>query len=108
MDCFEAKEMVSDYIKRTLSDEKLEEFISHIRNCPSCYEELETCFIVDEAINQLSDDQETTLDFKELLEEDLKRSERHLLFEKMKMGLFILALFLLAGVILYLFIALKS
>ena len=102
MDCFEAKELVSEYINRTLRPQKLEEFVAHIRNCPSCYDELETYFIVDEVMNQLSEDQETTLDFKELLEQDLKRSERYIMFDRLKIVVFILGVFLLALVILYL------
>ena len=103
MECFEAKELVSEYINRTLPPLKLEEFVVHVRNCPSCYDELETYFIVDEVMNQLSDeDQETTLDFKELLEQDLKRSERYIMFDRLKIVVFILGVFLLALVILYL------
>lgn len=49
----------------------LEEFLEHIENCSSCYDELATYFIVHKAMEQLDEKQEdSVLDFRELLEED--------------------------------------
>ena len=47
IDCRQAETLVARYIKHTLSTDELEEFLDHIEHCSSCYDELETYFIVD-------------------------------------------------------------
>lgn len=75
MECSKAEGMVTRYINRTLTLKELEEFLQHIENCSSCYDELETYFIVQQAMQQLDEeDEETIMDFRHLLEQDLKRS----------------------------------
>ena len=56
MDCRTAEGMVSSYIKHDLPLNELEEFLDHVQNCSSCYDELETYFIVHEVTQQLDDD----------------------------------------------------
>ena len=92
MECYEAEEMVSGYINNTLKTADLEKFLEHVRNCPSCYDELEMHFIVNEAINRLSEEGETALDFKVLLEQDLKQAERHVLRLRLQKVLILWAL----------------
>ena len=59
--------------------DELEEFLDHIEHCSSCYDELETYFIVHEAIQQLDEKEDgTVLDFRELLEQDIRRSRRYI------------------------------
>ena len=68
IDCRQAETLVARYIKHTLSTDELEEFLDHIEHCSSCYDELETYFIVHEAIQQLDEKEDgTVLDFRELL-----------------------------------------
>lgn len=70
IDCRQAETLVARYIKHTLSTDELEEFLDHIEHCSSCYDELETYFIVHEAIQQLDEKEDgTVLDFRELLEQ---------------------------------------
>ena len=79
IDCRQAETLVARYIKHTLSTDELEEFLDHIEHCSSCYDELETYFIVHEAMQQLDEKQEdSVLDFKELLEEDIRKSKRYI------------------------------
>ena len=69
MNCRIAEGMVNKYINHTLSVNDLEEFLEHIENCSSCYDELATYFIVHKAMEQLDEKQEdSVLDFRELLE----------------------------------------
>ena len=83
--CRMAEGMVSSYINHTLSVENLESFLEHIRNCSSCYDELETYFIVHEVTKQLDDDEkEEDLDFKQLLENDIKKSRQYIKKEKLR------------------------
>lgn len=75
MDCRTAESMVTRFIDHSLSVNELEEFLDHIETCPSCYDELETYFIVHEAMQQLDEKEDgTVLDFKKLLEQEIRRS----------------------------------
>ena len=68
MDCRIAEEMVSKYINHTLPLNDLEDFLEHIENCSSCYDELATYFIVHKAMQQLDEQKEdSVLDFRKLL-----------------------------------------
>ena len=79
MNCRIAEGMVNKYINHTLSVNDLEEFLEHIENCSSCYDELATYFIVHKAMEQLDEKQEdSVLDFRELLEEDIRKSRRYI------------------------------
>ena len=79
MDCRTAEGMVSRYIKHDLPLNELEEFLDHVQNCSSCYDELETYFIVHEVTHQLDDDSsDSVLDFKKLLEQDIRKSRRYI------------------------------
>ena len=41
MNCQTAESMVNRYIEHDLSVDELENFLEHVENCPSCYDELE-------------------------------------------------------------------
>lgn len=82
MECRTAEGMINRYISHTLSVRELEEFLAHVDGCPSCYDELQTYFIVHEATHQLAEDEEEpVLDFRKLLEEDIRKSQ-HYIFRK--------------------------
>ena len=51
-----AESMVNRYIEHDLSVDELENFLEHVENCPSCYDELETYFIVHAAMQQLDEE----------------------------------------------------
>ena len=75
-----AESMVNRYIEHDLSVDELENFLEHVENCPSCYDELETYFIVHAAMQQLDEQsRDSTLDLRELLEEDIRRSKHYIL-----------------------------
>ena len=88
MNCQTAESMVTRYIEHDLSVEELESFLEHVENCPSCYDELETYFIVHAAIRQLDEEsKDSTLDFRELLEEDIRKSKHYILKKKFRRAL---------------------
>ena len=85
MNCRIAEGMVNKYINHTLPLNDLEDFLEHIENCSSCYDELATYFIVHKAMQQLDEKQEdSVLDFKELLEEDIRKSRRYIRRRKIR------------------------
>lgn len=88
MNCQTAESMVTRYIEHDLSVDELEGFIDHVENCSSCYEELETYFIVHAAIKQLDEEsKDSTLNFQELLKEDIRRSKHYILKMKFRRAL---------------------
>ncbi len=80
MNCQTAESMVTRYIEHDLSVDDLEEFLEHVENCPSCYDELETYFIVHAAMQQLDEkSRDGTFDLRELLEEDIRKSKHYIM-----------------------------
>ena len=100
MNCRIAEGMVNKYINHTLSVNDLEEFLEHIENCSSCYDELATYFIVHKAMEQLDEKQEdSVLDFRELLEEDIRKSRRYIRKKKASWLMFGVSICLLIATI---------
>lgn len=79
LDCRTAESMVAGYINHTLKTDELEEFLDHIEQCSSCYDELETYFIVNKVTQQLAEEEEdSVLDFQHLLEQDIRKNRRYI------------------------------
>ena len=105
MDCRTAEELVTRYINHTLTLEELEEFLEHLESCSSCYEELETYFIVHEAMLQLDEDEEDPmLDFKHLLEQDIRKEKRYIYKKKVTNVLSAILFVILIGVVTFFFV----
>ncbi|VYS85395.1 zf-HC2 domain-containing protein [Blautia glucerasea] len=79
LDCRTAESMVAGYINHTLKTDEMEEFLDHIEHCTSCYDELETYFIVNKVTQQLDEQEDgCVLDFQNLLKQDIRRSRREI------------------------------
>ena len=76
--CKEAAKMVVPYINGQLCDKDLRRFVSHIKECPDCREELETYYIVYKGLMQLDEREELPMNIIEALNEDFAVSEQHL------------------------------
>ena len=55
LDCRKAQQMINGYIKDTLDERELQAFLDHVRECPSCYEELEIYYTIHLALDYLDD-----------------------------------------------------
>ena len=53
MNCIEAESKIQAFIDDKLSGEPLDEYITHIRGCHSCYEEMETSYLLKEALARI-------------------------------------------------------
>ncbi len=91
MNCSEAERMVSPYIKRTLSVTETEDFLDHIETCSACRDELETYFIVDRALEQLNEEGNASMDFRTLLDQDLKKTRNRITIWRIRRTILILA-----------------
>ena len=76
--CKEAAKMVIPYIEGQMCDKDLRRFVSHIKECPDCREELETYYIVYKGLMQLDENEELPMNMIEALNEDLAASGHHL------------------------------
>ena len=56
MDCKEAEKLIQPYVQGNMPEKEMEPFISHIRKCHTCHEELEKYFIVNRAMAYFEDD----------------------------------------------------
>lgn len=73
MECKEAESLIPQYLKDTMDKDTLMEFISHIRECRSCYNELDTFFMIDRSIETLEQEDKQNYDFSHMLDQDLNR-----------------------------------
>ena len=88
MNCQTAESMVTRYIKHDLSVEELEGFLDHVESCPPVMMNWKRNFIVHAAIQQLDEEsKDSTLDFRELLEEDIRKSKHYILKKKFRRAL---------------------
>lgn len=96
INCQEAGRYISGYVNDTLSLEELDQFLTHVRSCPECMEELETYYIVYAALQQLDgEDSGNTLDMQHLLEVDMRKKEKRVRRKRIAHFLWMLFLFLL-------------
>ena len=50
MNCRETQQMIDRYLKNNLEESELQAFLDHVRECPSCYEELEIYYTIEYAL----------------------------------------------------------
>jgi len=94
MNCELAKNYVDAYIKQTLPERIQEEFVRHVKECPQCFQELETYYIVDVTLNYFDNDKDDTYDIRGLLQNDLDKRLKKCQNKK----LLIISLIVLVGI----------
>ncbi|MDO5147161.1 MAG: zf-HC2 domain-containing protein [Eubacteriales bacterium] len=72
MNCQETQSNIMNYINDRLSQEETKEFLSHVRSCPDCWDELEINYILFVGMRQLDDGEVLSADFQEKLREDIE------------------------------------
>ena len=78
MDCERAEKLIQPYVQDKMPENEMEDFIHHVRNCPACYDELETYFIIRQAARYLDDDEKQSYNLKGLLAQDMREKERRI------------------------------
>ena len=66
MTCQDSEQCMQAFVDDQLTGETLEAFLYHIGNCRVCYEELETTYLLKEALSRLEDG--TSFDLHEELQ----------------------------------------
>ena len=73
-------DMIPHYLADDLREKDLLLFLDHIKTCHSCYEELETAFMVDRTVrylnDELDDDAEGSYNLPEMMQNDIRNKTR--------------------------------
>ncbi len=77
MDCRKAETMITPYIQHEISDEEMEEFLDHIRTCPSCRRELELNSYIVEGLRMLESGSDN-FDVRGAMQREIRASYQHL------------------------------
>ncbi len=62
MVCSDIEQYIQPFLNDELTDNDLREFLYHVQNCPVCYEEMETSYLLKEAFDRLEDGRAFDLD----------------------------------------------
>lgn len=81
MKCQEAEQKIQSFIDDELTGESLANFVRHINSCHSCYEEMETSYLLKEALGRLENGE--TFDLSGELTTKLNNMNECLDFHKM-------------------------
>jgi hypothetical protein len=76
--CKEAAKMVIPYIEGQLGEKDLRKFVTHVKECSECREELETYYIVYKGLMQLDEKEELPMNIIEALNADFAASQHYL------------------------------
>lgn len=73
-------EMIPHYLADDLREKDLLLFLDHVKTCHSCYEELETAFMVDRTVryldDELDDDAEGSYNLPQMMQNDIREKTR--------------------------------
>ena len=75
MDCREAQSLINQFIDDRMDDDTARAFIQHVRQCPSCYDDLEVNYTV-MAVIRLLEDEDESLDLSRQLDHKIEEKER--------------------------------
>ena len=102
MNCIEARRKVTPFIKQELPDREVEQFLDHVEHCPDCMDELETYYMVYKTLDTLeSSSHRTELDFKNMLENDIREVRRNIINKRSILAMHVLSLFIAELLILF-------
>ncbi len=93
MECKEVQKNIHSFIDEQLDSKECLAFVEHIKNCPSCKEELSIEFLVITGLQRLDDAEAFDLQ-KELVEKIKNNEEKALQRQKMSRIGFLLIIFL--------------
>lgn len=79
MECREYRKLIQPFLKNSLDERKTKELLKHIDECPACYEEMRTEYLVVEGLKRLESGQNFDLNTEfDLMLEETGRSNRRI------------------------------
>lgn len=76
MKCEECRQEIKNYISDSMNKRDMEAFLGHIKECPDCYDELETYYTIHAGIKYLEEPRTGSYNIAEMFEEDIALKER--------------------------------
>ena len=73
MTCLEAQSNIMAFIDKKLPDDRVTDFVRHVKHCPNCSEELEIYYTLIVGMRKLDNNQDISLNFKKDLDDTLDR-----------------------------------
>lgn len=62
MDCKQAEQNISGFLNHSLLGDELRPFLHHVKNCPTCKEELGTSYLLEVALQRIEEGETVKLD----------------------------------------------
>jgi hypothetical protein len=78
MECKEALSLIDMYNEDKLRGTQKEQFLLHVKNCSSCYEELDIKFIVTRGLKGLDSKEPTDFNFSGMLHSKIEKEMGHI------------------------------
>ena len=78
MTCQESEQYIQAFVDDKLTGDELEAFLWHINNCHACYDEMETSYLLKEALAKLEEG--TSFDLHSELKEKISSMEKYVSF----------------------------
>lgn len=75
MTCLEAQSNIMAFIDKKLPENRVSDFVRHIKYCPNCAEELEIYYTLIVGMRQVDNNEEMSRDFKKDMKQELDRLE---------------------------------
>ena len=73
MTCLEAQSNIMAFVDKKLDDDKISDFVRHMKHCPNCSEELEIYYTLIVGMKQLDNNEELSHNFKKDLNDELTK-----------------------------------
>ncbi len=73
MTCLEAQSNIMAFVDKKLPDDKISDFVRHMKYCPNCSEELEIYYTLIVGMRQLDNNEDLSHNFKKDLNDELVR-----------------------------------
>ena len=77
MKCEDSLTKIEAYIHNKMSYRELEDFLEHVKECPDCYDELETYYTITVGMKYLEEERLEAYNIPQMRREDLKKKERY-------------------------------
>ena len=107
MKCDEIQGKLDAFLKNQMSLRELSDFLAHIDGCPSCYEELETYYTVEVALNYLDSNEVESYNIPLRLTKTLESARKRVKRETMMYRCFLAIVFLLAVLLIILLVSMN-
>lgn len=78
MKCEECRQKIKNYITNSMNLRDMETFLGHIKECPDCYDELETYYTIHAGIKYLEEDRTESYNIAEMFEADIAQKEKNI------------------------------